>query len=171
MVAQTEVTDNAILNANRTSDDWAQARMQADLEILCVEDLEESCARARAVSEKNMQAQEVEEVKLQMILGRFEEARAAAEAAAVEEEAAFKARNVKQAEFDFQSAKQAKSIVKKQEMDGEVKAGLRQTVLLQEELRGLMRVYKFDEDQNIRLEAVARCRIQQSQVPIILPAS
>ena len=45
MLEQNEITENAILVASRASDDWAQARMKADLEILCVEELEESHSR------------------------------------------------------------------------------------------------------------------------------
>ena len=50
----------------------------------------------------------------------------------------------------LQSAKQAKSTVKKQEMDGEVKAGWRLAGKLEEELRGVGRLCKYDDEQNVR---------------------
>ena len=37
MEAQVQIADEALENANRASEDWAQARMKADLEILRVE--------------------------------------------------------------------------------------------------------------------------------------
>ena len=54
---------------------------------------------------------------------------------------------------DVQCAKQAKSNVKKQEMDGEVKATIRLASKLEEELRGLGRLSKYDEEQNVRYAA------------------
>lgn len=54
---------------------------------------------------------------------------------------------------DVQCAKKAKSNVKKQEMDGEVKATIRLASKLEEELRGLGRLSKYDEEQNVRYAA------------------
>jgi len=102
MLEQNEITENAILVASRASDDWAQARMKADLEILCVEELEESHSRLCAARDTAQEQLEAEKERLVHLLSQEKDAQVAADAALAEEQAARKALEVKTAEFDFQ---------------------------------------------------------------------
>ena len=102
MIEQNEITENAILVANRASNDWAQARVKADLEILCVEELEESYSRVCAMKSSAQEKMQIEQEQLVRLRAQTNYSQEAADAALAEENAARKALEVKTAEFEFQ---------------------------------------------------------------------
>ena len=102
MIEQNEITENAILVANRASDDWAQARVKADLEILFVEELEESYSRVCAIRGSAQEKMQIEKEQLVRLHAQTKYAQEAADSALAEENAARKALEVTTAEFEFQ---------------------------------------------------------------------
>jgi hypothetical protein len=102
MIEQNEITENAILVANRASDDWAQARVKADLEILFVEELEESYSRVCAIRGSAQEKMQIEQEQLVRLHAQTKYAQEAADSALAEENAARKALEVTTAEFEFQ---------------------------------------------------------------------
>jgi hypothetical protein len=166
MEAQIQLTDDSIVSANRAAEDWGGARMKADLQILRVEELEEVCARVRENSSRAQEADDAEGKLLLELTETTADYRARVQTAVEAEEAARRALEVKQAELDFQIAKQARVTVKQEELQGGVKDAQVLAVKLEEDLRGLQRLHKYDEDMETREDALARCRIQQSQLSI-----
>jgi len=166
MEVQIRLTDDSIVSANRAAEDLSQARMKADLQILRVEEIEEVCLKVQEKAAEARETRDAEERLLLELTSKTQEAQARVEQAVEAEAVARKAREVKQAEWDFQNAKQAKATVKREELQGAVRDAQLIAVKLDEDLRGLQRLHKYDEDMEARQDALARCRIQQSQLSL-----
>ena len=170
MEAQVLATQDAIEAAKRASFEWEQARMKADLDILLVEELEQKLDRERERVVAAQAEQSDLEARATVLASRESLLQAKVTETRDAESAAHKTLVVKKAESDLQIAKQAKAIVKQEELAGEVKALSRRQAELSEELRGTARQFKYQEERNERLGSVALAKVLQSQASFITSA-